>query len=115
MAHMGLYVLQGVSPSPQVEMKFCSQNEDPVNGNDLCFKVFGGKSKGKRRHAMFKKYFAACDPIVPTPNVKISPNWKIEKLVKQILHISKKAMFIGRWISVDEMTIGFKGWHVHKI
>ena len=96
MKHLGLYVLQGVSPCPKVEMKFSSQAEDPVNGSDLCCKIFGGTSKGKRRHAQFKKYFAVCDPIVPTPDVKLSPNWKIEKLVKQILHISKQAMLIGR-------------------
>ena len=115
MTHIGLYVLQGVSPSPQIEMKFCSQHEDPVNGNDLCCRVFGGKSKGEKRHWQFKKFFACVDPIVPTPLVKNSSNWKIEKLVKQILHISKQAMLIGKWISIDEMTIGFKGRHVHKL
>ena len=115
MAHIGLYVLQGVSPSPQIEMKFSSQQEDPVNGNDLCHRIFGGKSKGNKRHRLFKTYFAACDPVVPTPDSKESPNWKVEKLIKQIMHISKQAMLIGKWVSVDKQAISFKGRHVSKI
>ena len=38
---IGLYILQGLNPSPQVEMKFSSQASDPVQGNDLCFRMFG--------------------------------------------------------------------------
>ena len=38
---IGLYILQGLNPSPQVEMKFSSQVSDPVQGNDLCFRMFG--------------------------------------------------------------------------
>ena len=112
MADIGLYILQGVSPSPRVEMKVSSQSDDPVNDNNLCHCVFGGKSKGEKRHRLFKRYFAACDPVVPTPDPKVSPNWKVEKLIKQIIHISKKAMLIGKWISVDKQTIGFKGLFV---
>ena len=51
--HLGLYILNGISPTPQVELKFASQLEDPVNGNDLCHEVFNGK-EGARRHREFK-------------------------------------------------------------
>ena len=34
---IALYILQGLNPSPQVEMKFNSQETDPVQGNDLCY------------------------------------------------------------------------------
>ena len=40
MKHIGLYLLQGLSPSPQVEMKFHSQSEDPVNGNQSMCKMY---------------------------------------------------------------------------
>jgi hypothetical protein len=33
---IGLYILQGLSPSPQVKQKFKPRNEDYVYGNDLC-------------------------------------------------------------------------------
>ena len=85
--HILAYSLQGVSPSPRIDMKFDSHANDPVNGNDLCHRVFGGKSKGVVRHRLFKRYFAACDPVTPTPDPKVSPNWKVEKLIKQIIYI----------------------------
>ena len=109
MAHLGLYMLNGIAPSPQVEMKFESQRDNPTNGNDLCHNIFGGKSKGIDRHKQFKRYFACVDPRKQTPDPKDAPNWKIEPLIRQIIAISKEAMNIGKWISVDEQTIGFKG------
>ena len=39
---IGLYVLDGISPSPRVEMKFETQSNNPVNGNDLVNESFGG-------------------------------------------------------------------------
>ena len=44
MKHIGLYLFHGLSPSPQVEMKFRSSQEDVVNGNDFIHRAFGGKS-----------------------------------------------------------------------
>ena len=37
--HLALYILQTLNLSPQVEQKFASQANDPVQGNDLCFCV----------------------------------------------------------------------------
>ena len=34
--HLGVYILNGLSPSPQVEMKFDSQKKNPTNGSDFC-------------------------------------------------------------------------------
>ena len=44
MKHTALYLFQGISPSPQVEMKFKSSSEDPINWNDLVHRAFGWKS-----------------------------------------------------------------------
>ena len=41
MQHLGVYILNGLSPSPQVEMKFDLQKKNPKNGSDFCFKAFG--------------------------------------------------------------------------
>ena len=65
MQHLGLYVLNGISPCPQVEMKFKSASVDPTNGSDLCFGSFGANAE--RRQKRFKCFLAACDPITPTP------------------------------------------------
>ena len=48
--HLALYILQGLNLSPQVEQKFTSQANDPVQGNDLCFCVFGSNAIHRHCH-----------------------------------------------------------------
>ena len=115
MQHISLYLLQGLSPSPQVEMKFKSQVEDPVNGNDLVHQAFGGKSgRSVRRHKHFKSFFACVNPLIETPSRDTHPNWKIHPFLKHIHTVSKKAVHLGQNLSCDEQTIGFSGKHKNK-
>ena len=37
----GLYMLHGLNPSPQVKIKLLNQRSDPVQGSDLCHRIFG--------------------------------------------------------------------------
>jgi hypothetical protein len=37
---LGLYLLNGLNPSPQLKQKFKVQHEDLINGSDLCNQVF---------------------------------------------------------------------------
>ena len=41
MIHFGLYILNGLNPSPQISRKFNSRLEYPVQGNDMCHNAFG--------------------------------------------------------------------------
>ena len=115
MRHVGLYLLQGLSPSPQIEMKFTPQHEDPVNGNDFVHTSFGGNvTKSRRRHRQFKSFFCSIDPRIPVPNRDTHPNWKVQPLLKHIPKVSQGAIFLGRNLSCDEQTIGFQGNHRDK-
>jgi hypothetical protein len=58
---LGFYVLHGLTPSPQVKMKFKSQLEDLVCGNDVCHSVFG--KNAEKRHKHFKAIFSCQDPM----------------------------------------------------
>jgi hypothetical protein len=51
---LALYILQGLSPSPQIKMKFKPQAADKINGNDMCSQVFGRDASC--RHKMFQKF-----------------------------------------------------------
>ena len=88
--------------------------EDPVNRNDLCREVFNGK-EGARRHREFKYFFASVDPRYATPPRTTHPNWKVDPMLKHAMIVCKKAMHIGKFISIDEQTIGFQGRHADKI
>ena len=109
MAHLGVYLLHSISPSPLIEMKYKHHAEDPVNGSHVYNRIFG--IKGVTRQKEFKAFFACVDPIIPTPPTNTHPNWKIDSLLKQILRISQSAIHIGRDISTDEQGIGFQGRH----
>ena len=41
MAYLGVYLLHVISPAPQIEMKFISSLDNPVNGSNLCNEIFG--------------------------------------------------------------------------
>ena len=113
--HLGLYLLQALSPSPQIEMKFQAQATDPVNGNDLVHEAFGGCAwKAERRHKHFKCFFSSVDPTLTVPSRNTHPNHKIGPLLKHMISISKEAVCLGRDLSCDEQTIGFQGNHKDK-
>ena len=57
--HLAVYILQGLSPSPQVHFKFKSQREDDVNGCDFIARSLGPGAE--RRHKMFRRFFAVQD------------------------------------------------------
>ena len=46
--HLGLSFLHSISLSPQIELKFKSKKEDPVNGSNLCMDVYS--SNATTRH-----------------------------------------------------------------
>ena len=115
MSHIGLYLLQGLSPSQQVEMKFHSQAGDPVNGNDFVHSSFGGKpSNSKRRHKHFKCFLSSVNPTIQVPNRDTHPNWKIHPFLKHTYQVSQQAVFLGRNLSCDEQMIVFHGNHKDK-
>ena len=64
---------------------------------------------------MFLSFFATRCLIKPSPIQSSRPNWKIDQFLAWIKYISKKACKIGKIISVDEQTCGFKGWNASKL
>ena len=85
---IALYILQGLNMSPQVEQKFTSQANDPVQGNDLCFCVF---------------LDAMLFVVIVTSRPFLHPRYNQEN------------WHLGHDISGDEQTIGFQGKHSDKL
>jgi hypothetical protein len=112
--HLGLYVLQGLSPSPQIEQKFRTQELDPVNGNDYVYNVFGINDSQGKRHKEFKSMLTVQDPRIYTPPREDFPNWKIHPLLQWMNYIGPFAWMLGAYFSIDEMTLRFKGQHKDK-
>ena len=74
-AHLGLYLLNGVSPSPRVEWLLNPQNKNPIHGKDFVYHGF--KSNPQRRHKHFKAFFSCQNSTINPPPRKKYPNWKI--------------------------------------
>ena len=110
--HFGLYVLQGLCPSPRIEMKFHSKSQDKTHGNDLVYRSFGANAE--RRHRHFKAFLACQDPRIFPPNQDEEPNWKVRPLITWMNFIFPNIWPLSRAFSVDEMTMGFKGQHRDK-
>jgi hypothetical protein len=47
-----LYIYQDLNPSPRISMKFESKAEDPLQGSNLCSKIFGVSAE--TRHKQWK-------------------------------------------------------------
>ena len=110
---IGLYILQGLNPSPRVGAKFSSQRADPVQGSDLCHQVFGDNTI--KWHKQFKAFFSLQDPTKPAPTRKECPTYKVDSFLKHLQQVSMKAWRLGQNISGDEQTIGFQGSHADKL
>jgi Transposase IS4/SAP domain len=111
--HIGIYLLNGLCPSPRVEMKFQPQAVDPVNGNDFVYRYFS--KNAERRHRHFKAFFCVQDPRQEAPSRSHFPNWKVQDMLAHINFVSQKAWMLGQNVSVDEQTIGFQGNHKDKL
>ena len=94
-------------------MKFSSQASDPVQGNDLCFRMFGRDAV--RQHKQFKAFFTVQDPAKISPDRKQRPTYKVDPIIKHLQEVSMRAWRLGRDISGDEQTIGFQGRHADKL
>ena len=48
--HVGIYLWNGISPSPQIEMKFVPQSKDVVHGSGFIYSSFGPNAERRHRH-----------------------------------------------------------------
>ena len=97
--HISIYMIQGLDPAPQVSMKFKSQQEDDINGNDFINRPLGPGAV--RRHKHFRRFFATQCPVKASPSRSSRPNWKIDPFLAWINSISKKAWRLGKIISTE--------------
>ena len=102
-------MLNGLCPSPQVEMKFDSQERNPTHGNDIYNRLFG--TCARRRHKEFKAFLTIQDPVKPVPSMKTHPNWKVQPILTHAIMVSKDAIVLGKGLAVYEDKKVCKGRH----
>jgi hypothetical protein len=87
--YLALYIFQGLSPSPQIKMKLASQSFDAINGNEMCFNVFGRNAS--KHHKAFKAFFTIQDHRKIVPPRTTHPNFKVDPFLRWIQVVSMEA------------------------
>jgi Transposase IS4 len=108
--HLGLYILNGLSPSPSLELKF--DKDDVANFNIF---VHTNIRNGVRRHRMFKAFFACQDPRKNAPPRRTSPLFKLVPLLNWMNRVGQLSWEPSMNLAIDEQTISFQGRHADKL
>lgn len=119
---MGVMFANGLSPKPSMDLWFVGTNDNKLYGNDFISsamdKHVGRKTiRGHRRWQHFRRFLALYDFRHPPTKAqaKKSPLWKVQPLLDELNDNARKMWVTGKWVSIDEQTLGFKGRHGMKL
>ena len=116
---MGLLFVNALSPKPQVKFWFKSVQESKIFGNDAFANAFdisnkftGAKIKGIDRWKHLRRFLCFYDARVrQDKNKPKDPLWKVASLLEELRKNCERCWVTGKFVAIDEQTIGFKGKH----
>jgi len=112
MAMIGVYIIDGLAPSPQLMQKMQDQERQPTHGNDRIAAVLG--TGWQQKHRSFRHFFASQDPLMTPPPKKQCPNFKVDELFRWLRYIWKEAWVLGKDFSIDEQSCKMQGKSEYK-
>ena len=121
----GLLLRAGVAPTPQIELVFQDPSMSFIWGDERVHKVWKGDGCGgsQRRFVQFRSFLhiqnwneSEYKKTDPTTGEFVKLDWKTkgpmakcEPLMSYCRYKWLKGMLPGKGLSLDEMTLGFKG------
>ncbi len=111
-AMLGIYIIDGLAPSPQLTQKMQDQERQPTQGNDRIAAVIG--PGWQQKHRSFWHFFASQDPMMTPPPKKQCPNFKVDELFQWLCYIWKEAWVLAREFSNDEQSCKMQGKSEYK-
>ena len=112
MGMMGTYVLDGLSPSPQLVWKMRPQSVDSTQGNDFIARCMG--SDYHQTMKSFRAFFGTQDPMMHPPPKDECPNFKCDEFFRWLRYIWPEAWLLAQRFSVDEQTCKMQGKSEYK-
>ena len=109
---MGVYVIDGLAPSPQLMQKMQPQSKDRTHGNDFIAKHMG--LSYQQHYRQFRAYFGCQDPLMTPPPKEKCPNFKVDEFFRWLRHQWKQAWEVSKTCSVDEQTCCMQGRSEYK-
>jgi len=111
-AMLGVYIIDGLAPSPQLTQKMQPQSKQPTHGNDKVASAIG--TGYQQKHRSFRHFFACQDPLMTSPPKEQCPNFKVDEFFRWLRHIWKEAWLLGEDFSMDEQTTKMQGKSEYK-
>jgi len=97
---VGVYVIEGLAPSPQLTLKMQPQSVKQTHGNDFTTKSI--RQGYQQLQRSFHHFFGCQDPLtVPLPKEKC-PNVKVDELFRWCRYVWKEAWELAENFSIDE-------------
>ena len=112
MQMIGIYILDGIAPSPQVEQKMQPQSKQWIQGNDFVVSSIGKGYQQKLQE--FHHFFGTQDPLMTPPKKDECPNFKVDEFFRWLRFIWKQAWVLGKDFSIDEQTCEMQGKSEYK-
>ena len=115
----GLLLVNALLPKPQVKFWFLNTKDSKIFGNDAfahAFDVFnkftGVKVGGIDRWWHLRRFLCFYDARDdPVKQKEKDPFWKVASLREELRKNSERCWVTGKFVAIDEQTIGFKGKH----
>ena len=113
----GVRFANGLTPKPQVDYWFFSKDKEPLLGSDLISTAVRRKNsatgktiKAARRWKHFHQHFTVANyHDSPHKKQKVNLLWKVQELLDELNKQSKDMWVSGKWVAIDEQTLGSKG------
>ena len=114
---IGILFANGLSPKPRIDYWFESPKKLPLVGSNVVSNAMkktiestGKTIQGVDRWLQFRRFFTLADYREnPREAQKKDPLWKVRRLIDELNKQSKDMWIPGRWVAIDEQTIGFQG------
>jgi hypothetical protein len=112
---IGLMLANGLTPRSNFASWFCSTPNRPAYDANFAKGVFdkrvqGITISGLRRWRHFRRFLTLSNyRLHPADEQRKNPMWKVQSLIDELNYRARKHWITGKWVAIDEQTIGFKG------
>jgi hypothetical protein len=120
---LGVLFANGLSPKPRVDYWFETAERFPLFGNNLVLKVMtktvsvsGKNIWGIRQWRHFRRFLTLSDyRDSPGEKQKADLLWRVWELINELNKQCKDMWIPGKWVAINEQTIGFQGASLMKL
>jgi hypothetical protein len=114
---LGVLFANGLSPKPQFDLWFSPLSKEPLLGSDMMTKALRRRNRATgttiaalRWWRHFRRYLTfAYYRDNPKEKQKVDPLWKVERLIQHLNKRCRDMWVPGKWVTIDEQTLGFQG------